>query len=88
VRRAPLDSLARDYASGAETRGEFVVVIAPPAEQAVDAEDVDALLRRALARVSVKDAVSEVASATGAPRRDVYQRALDLTKDDDDAAPR
>jgi 16S rRNA (cytidine1402-2'-O)-methyltransferase len=88
VRRTSLDTLARDYANGAETRGEFVIVIAPPAEQPAEAEDIDALLRRALARVSVKDAVSEVASATGASRRDVYQRALELTKDDGDAAPR
>lgn len=88
VRRASLGALAHDYANGAETRGEFVIVIAPPAEQTADAEDVDALLRRALARVSVKDAVSEVASATGTSRRDVYQRALDLTKDDDDGASR
>ncbi len=88
VRRAPLDTLARDYTDGAETRGEFVIVIAPPTEQAANAEDVDALLRRALTRTSVKDAVSEVASATGASRRDVYQRALDLTKEDEDGASR
>jgi 16S rRNA (cytidine1402-2'-O)-methyltransferase len=88
VRRAPLDTLARDYTDGAETRGEFVIVIAPPIEQAANAEDVDALLRLALTRTSVKDAVSEVASATGASRRDVYQRALDLTKDDEDGPPR
>jgi 16S rRNA (cytidine1402-2'-O)-methyltransferase len=41
---------------------------------------VDDLLRRALARVSVKDAVGEVALATGRPRREVYQRALALTE--------
>jgi 16S rRNA (cytidine1402-2'-O)-methyltransferase len=39
------------------------------------------LLRNALARVSVKDAVSEVALATGRPRREVYQRALALSKE-------
>jgi 16S rRNA (cytidine1402-2'-O)-methyltransferase len=39
------------------------------------------LLRQALRRVSVKDAVGEVALATGRPRREVYQRALILTKD-------
>ena len=82
VRRAPLDTLARDYADGAETRGEFVIVIAPPIEQQPAAEDIDELLRGALARVSVKDAVSEVASATGVSRRDVYQRALELAKYD------
>ena len=82
VRRAPLDALAHDYAGGAETRGEFVVVVGPPAEAAAAADtDVDALLRGALARVSVKDAVGEVALATGRPRREVYQRALALAKD-------
>jgi 16S rRNA (cytidine1402-2'-O)-methyltransferase len=45
---------------------------------------VDALLRKALTRVSMKDAVAEVAMATGQPRREVYQRALTLTKDDHD----
>ena len=43
------------------------------------------LLRNALARVSVKDAVGEVALATGRARRDVYQRALELAKDGSNA---
>ncbi len=85
VRRGDLPSLARDYADGGETRGEIVIVVAPPAEVAADAGEVDELLRQALARVSVKDAVGEVALATGRPRREVYQRALELTKDGGDA---
>jgi len=84
VRRGPLDELARHYAQGAETRGEFVVVIAPPTEQETPAADVDAMLRQALTRVSVKDAVGEVALATGKPKREVYQRALELSKGGDD----
>jgi 16S rRNA (cytidine1402-2'-O)-methyltransferase len=80
VRRGDLASLARDYASGAETRGEIVIVIAPPQEQ--QAEDIDALLRNALNRVSVKDAVGEVALATGRSKREVYQRALELSDED------
>ena len=87
VTRGDLAALARAYANGGETRGEFVVVVAPPAE-AEDAGDFDDLLRKALARVSVKDAVGEVAAATGRPRREVYQRALELTKDGDDGAAR
>jgi len=83
MRRAPLDQLAHDYAKGAETRGEFVVVVAPPREEETPAADVDALLKAALARVSVKDAVGEVALATGKPKREVYQRALALSKGDD-----
>ena len=80
VRRGDLSSLAADYAGGAETRGEMVVVIAPPSSEPASAADIDALLTSALARTSVKEAVAEVASATGAPRRAVYSRALELAK--------
>lgn len=85
VRYENLDVLARLYANGAETRGEFVVLVAPPAEEQ-RADDIDALLKRALLRVSVKDAVGEVAVATGRPRREIYQRALALTKDNENGA--
>jgi 16S rRNA (cytidine1402-2'-O)-methyltransferase len=80
VRRGDLATLARAYEEGAETRGEFTIVIAPPAAgaDAAAADEVDALLRRALRRASVKDAVSEVSAATGRPRREIYQRALAL----------
>jgi len=78
IRRDDLDKLARHYAAGGETRGEIVIVVAPPADNAAKAADVDELLRQALIRVSVKDAVGEVALATGRPRREVYQRALAL----------
>jgi 16S rRNA (cytidine1402-2'-O)-methyltransferase len=81
ARRGDLAELAAHYAGDAETRGEIVIVIAPPAEEEASASDVDELLRQALARVSVKDAVGEVALATGRPRREVYQRALDIEKE-------
>ena len=80
IRRADLASLARAYDDGAETRGEFVVVVGPPAAAAlVEAQDLDALLRRALATQSLKDAVEAVTAATGHKRRLIYQRALALT---------
>jgi 16S rRNA (cytidine1402-2'-O)-methyltransferase len=86
VRRGALDELAEHYAKDAETRGEFTIVIEPPAEAtAPDAEEVDALLRRALQNASVKDAVSDVAAATGLPRREIYQRALALGEGGDGA---
>ena len=87
IRRGPLDKLAGHYAAGGETRGEIVIVVAPPRGGGKNADDIDELLRRALARVSVKDAVGEVAFATGRPRREVYQRALALTKDGDHGLP-
>jgi 16S rRNA (cytidine1402-2'-O)-methyltransferase len=84
VRRGDLKTLAHTYAQGAETRGEIAIVIGPPAESETPAEDIDALLRGALARASVKDAVGEVTLATGWPRREVYRRALELAKEPDD----
>ena len=85
VRRGDLATLAGDYGAAPEPKGEIVIVIAPPAADQPDADDVDAMLRSALARVSVKDAVAEVAVASGLPRREVYQRALALAKDDNAA---
>ncbi len=91
VRRADLETLARDYAVG-EIRGEIVLVVGPQQQRRPDAVDTDALLRQALARTSLKDAVGEVASATGLPRRELYQRALALAKNTSeetgDGAPR
>jgi len=84
VRRGELAQLAQLYAQGAETRGEFVIVVASPRAHEAPADSVDELLRGALARTSVKDAVGEVALATGRPRREVYQRALELAKDNGD----
>jgi 16S rRNA (cytidine1402-2'-O)-methyltransferase len=86
IRRGDLATLADAYAAGAETRGEFVIVIAPADDKVGQGEaaDVDTLLREALERLSVKEAVAEIAAVTGEPRRAVYQRALALTKERDD----
>ena len=82
VRRGELAALAADYAAGAETRGEIVLVVAPPLPvEAPSAAEIDALLQGALARTSLKDAVAEVAAATGESRRTVYARALALAKE-------
>jgi 16S rRNA (cytidine1402-2'-O)-methyltransferase len=87
VRRGDLAALARQYAEGAESRGEFTIVIEPPQEgEEIDADAVDAMLRQALRQGSVKDAVSDVAAATGRPRREIYQRALELGGHGDGAA--
>ena len=93
VRRGDLATLADAY-RGNTPRGEIVIVVAPPPEpQRVSAAETESLLREALARASLKDAVGEVADATGLPRREVYQRALALAKQTEeaehgDAAPR
>jgi len=82
IRRGDLETLAQN-SPASEVRGEIVLVIAPlQASAQPSADDTDTLLRRALARVSLKDAVGEVAEATGLPRRDLYQRALALAKEE------
>lgn len=80
IRRGDLDTLAQS-AGTSEIRGEIVLVIGPPPASAQpSADDAEAMLREALARSSLKDAVTEIAEATGVPRRQLYQRALELTK--------
>ena len=84
VRRGSLAELAGAYRDLPEPRGEIVIVTAPPPEQQpTGADEVDALLRDALERLSVKDAVDEVAGVSGQSRRDVYRRALALKADHD-----
>ena len=84
VRRGDLAALARAAAEAGEPRGEIVLVVAPPDPQdEAQATDLDALIRRALERLSVKEAVAEIAAVTGRARREVYQRALELAKDRD-----
>lgn len=80
IRRGDLALLARAWHDGAETRGEFVVVVGPPAATVVEAADLDGMLRRALVAMSLKEAVEAVTAATGEKRRTVYQRALALVQ--------
>jgi 16S rRNA (cytidine1402-2'-O)-methyltransferase len=80
--RAPVAELAKS-ADQLETRGEFVLVIGPPAPGAklMASDDLDALLRTSLQRDSVKDAVAHAVELSGRPRREVYARALKLAKE-------
>jgi 16S rRNA (cytidine1402-2'-O)-methyltransferase len=82
VRRATISGLAA-IADGLETRGEFVLVIGPPPADAGMSDDaLDDLLRTSLSRGSVKDAVAHAMEISGRPRREIYARALALSKDD------
>lgn len=59
-------------------RGEIVLLIGPPTEQAPDQADADALLREALASEKPSQAAARVARATGLDRKMLYARALEL----------
>jgi 16S rRNA (cytidine1402-2'-O)-methyltransferase len=85
VIRGSLAALA-GRAESLETRGEFVLVIGPPAAdaQAITDDALDDLLRDQLKAHSVKDAVAHAVALSGRPRREVYARALALAKESRD----
>jgi len=75
VTRGTLASLAKDFADRV-LKGEIVLVVGRPLPVVVGEGDIDAALRAALVRQTVKAATAEVAALLGLPRRQVYQRAL------------
>jgi 16S rRNA (cytidine1402-2'-O)-methyltransferase len=80
VRRDGLAALSAHYAAE-PARGEITVLVGPAPAEATDAEDLDGQLRTALSSGSVKDAAALVAGSTGLPRRVVYARALELSRE-------
>ena len=81
VRRGVLGGLAAHYAEAGDPKGEITIVVAPPGEApAPSSPDIDAQLRAALAETSLREAVARVTAETGLPRREIYARALALTR--------
>lgn len=82
VRTGSLPDLAAAYAEEEAPRGEIVVIVDRPADEAAGEADgearLDGLLTEALGRQRLRDAVAEIAAITGLPRRQVYDRALAL----------
>lgn len=81
VRRGSLIELAAHYAAANTPKGEIVVVVGPPLKKAaLTEEELDALIAVRLKDKSVRDAVAELALETGLPKRQIYARALELSK--------
>lgn len=80
VRRGTLAELAAHYAAAGSPKGEVTLVIGPPdaAARSEQAADLDAMLLKALAHSSVREASAAVAAALGWRKREVYARALEL----------
>lgn len=83
VLRGSIDDL-RDRIADRTLKGEIVVVIDKGDAVETDAETLDDALRQALVGQSVKDAAAMVAAATGLPKRQVYQAALQLSRQEDE----
>lgn len=78
--RGSLGELAARAAAGPPPRGEIVIVVGRGAPPEAGGDDIDAALMNALADRSVREAAREVAEALGVPRREVYARALTLSR--------
>jgi 16S rRNA (cytidine1402-2'-O)-methyltransferase len=78
VRRGGLAQLADHYRTAGAPRGEMVVVVGPSEASASAEIDLDAEMRQLLARLSLRDAVAELAERTGLGRQALYRRALTL----------
>jgi 16S rRNA (cytidine1402-2'-O)-methyltransferase len=85
VRRGKLRDLAETYAQEADPKGEIVLLIGA-AEGEVGAEEAARSLDEQLSAAltlghSLKEAVARVAADSGLPRRQVYARALELSRE-------
>lgn len=78
TRTGTLTELSALYAD-APPRGEIVVIAGPPGDAPPpSAEDADAALLEAMARLPVSKAAGEVAKKLGLDRRALYARAMEL----------
>lgn len=83
IRRAPLSDLVAHYQVEGPPKGEIVLLVdGRSLSNGQSAEDITVLLEQALSEKSLKDAVLEITSLTGLPKRQIYQKALALTKKD------
>lgn len=79
TRRGTLADLAAHYEAHGKPKGEIVILIGPPLEEAApDDATLKAALAIALKTLPTKAAANEVATKYNLPKRDIYQRALDL----------
>ena len=68
--------------SGANIKGEIVVLIDRASAQDLAQDDIEASLIKALETMSVRDAAETVAQATGQNKRKIYTLALELKSKD------
>ena len=69
--------------SDRSVKGEIVVLVDRGEIVVPEEQDIETDLRKALETLSVKDAATQVALDLGLKRRQVYQLALQLERDDD-----
>ncbi|MCC5971841.1 MAG: 16S rRNA (cytidine(1402)-2'-O)-methyltransferase [Pararhodobacter sp.] len=81
VIRGTLDAVAQTI-TGRDLKGEIVILVDRARNPVTDDDDLEAVLRTALTRHSLREAVDMVATARGIARRRVYQLALNLEREE------
>ncbi|MDK4740822.1 16S rRNA (cytidine(1402)-2'-O)-methyltransferase [Rhizobium sp. CNPSo 3464] len=77
-RRGTLTELAVFYEAVEHVKGEIVLLVGPPAESITAEADVEAILGDLARSMSTAKAAAEAARITGLPRKELYQRLLDM----------
>lgn len=78
-RRGTLGELAEYYDEDRTVKGEIVLLIEPPPyDEIPDIEDVEKLLKDLSSTMPAAKAAAEAAKLTGLPRKELYQRLLDM----------
>lgn len=78
--RGPLPDLAAHFET-APPKGEIVILVGPPGNEAATDETIIAALENALAHMSLRDAAKAVAERLSAPKARVYDLGLKLKAD-------
>jgi len=81
VRRGLLSDLAAHYEKQGAPKGEVTLIVSPPHEIEADITRIDSALDKALEFMPLRGAVDLVSEMLEAPRRIVYERALDKKND-------
>lgn len=78
-RRGTLGELAEYYDEDRTVKGEIVLLVEPPSyDEIPDIEDVEKLLKDLVSTMPAAKAAAEAAKLTGLPRKELYQRLLDM----------
>jgi 16S rRNA (cytidine1402-2'-O)-methyltransferase len=83
MRRGTLAELASHYAQADTPKGEIVVCVAPPAEEAGEPLDLDRMLLSLAQEMGASQAAAQAAKMTGQPKQALYRRLLDLRQRQD-----
>lgn len=77
-----IEKLIEFYENKPTPKGEIVIIVSPPDKNESQIDDLDAAIKDALKTLSVKETVAAVTYMTGKKRKEIYKRALEISKDD------